>query len=268
MNKKLIAIDLDGTALNNQSDISKRTVNTINKLIHQGNIVSIVTGRPPRLVENIYNKIGLNNPMITFNGSLGYNPKDQWDQAYEYNIDKNIVFKLLEKSKEIGINLMTVEGKNLFLANKSADTSVGFFPTDLNKDEIISKDNLKENPICLTLHVDKPKKATFIDYVKNNYGDILTVSPWGGPDPIIEVAAKNVSKVTGLNKLADYYNIPNKDIIAFGDEFNDESMIKYAGLGVAMKNGQPKIKEIADDITEYDNNSDGMARYLEKYFKI
>lgn len=268
MNKKLIAIDLDGTTLNNNSEISQETINVIQKIISKGNIVNIVTGRPPRLVEHLYNQLGFNNPMITFNGSLGYNPTSVWSEAYQYNIDKNIVFELLNKSEEIGINLMTVEGKDLFLANKSADESVGFFPTNLSKDEIISKDTLTENPICLTLHVDKQKKEMFINYVKQNYGDILEVSPWGGKDPIIEVAAKGVSKVTGIKKLVNYYGIKQNDVIAFGDEFNDESMIKYAGLGVAMKNGQPKIKEIADDVTQFDNNHNGLAEYLKEYFKI
>ncbi len=68
--------------------------------------------------------------------------------------------------------------------------------------------------------------------------------------------------------MADFYNIEQKDVIAFGDEFNDQEMIEYAGFGVAMKNGQPKVKAIADDVTDLDNNHDGLADYLENHFKI
>lgn len=268
MDKKLIAIDLDGTTLNNNSEVSQKTVNTLNKVMDLGHVVNIVTGRPPRLVTDIYNEIGLDNPLISFNGSLGYNPLAKWNHAYEYNIEKDVVFDILNHSDELGINLMAVEGKQLFLANREADDEIGFFPTHLAPEEFVTEENLTEDPVCLTLQISPDKMSKFVDYINDNYGDTLQISPWGGPDSIVELAAKDISKKTGLEVLSDYYGISQDNIIAFGDEFNDETMLKYAGLGVAMKNGQPKIKALADDITEYDNDQNGLARYLEKYFEI
>ncbi|CAI2595392.1 5-amino-6-(5-phospho-D-ribitylamino)uracilphosphatase YitU [Apilactobacillus kunkeei] len=268
MDKKLIAIDLDGTTLNSESKVSQKTINTLNKVIDLGHVVNIVSGRPPRLITDIYNQIGLDNPLISFNGSLGYNPLTEWNKAYEYNINRDIVFDVLQQDKELGINLMAVEGKELFLANREANDEVGFFPTSLKPSEFITQENLTENPICLTLQIEHNKMDKFINYVDQNYGDTLEISPWGGPDSIVELASKDVSKETGLEVLSDYYNIDQSNIIAFGDEFNDETMLKYAGLGVAMKNGQPKIKELADDVTKYDNDNDGLARYLDEYFEL
>ena len=71
-----------------------------------------------------------------------------------------------------------------------------------------------------------------------------------------------------MDFLAKTYNIDKKNIIAFGDEHNDASMIDYAGWGVVMQNGTDKLKSLANDITEYDNEHDGLARYLEDYLKL
>lgn len=75
---------------------------------------------------------------------------------------------------------------------------------------------------------------------------------------------KGLSKGNSLLEIAKYYNIDQKDIIAFGDELNDETMIEVAGTGVAMGNVVEKIKEIADYIT-LSNDEDGIADYLEKF---
>lgn len=268
MDKKLITIDLDGTTLNNQGKISEETIKSLNKVMDLGHIVTIVSGRPPRLINDIYHKIGLNTPLISFNGSLGFNPTRHWEKSYEYNINKKIVFDILNHQNEIGVNLMAAEGKNSFFANKESDIPVGFFPTKLAPEEIITKSNLIEDPICLTLQITPNKMGVFTKYINTIYNNNLKISPWGGKDSIVELATKDISKQTGLEVLTNYYGIDAQNVIAFGDEFNDESMIKFAGLGVAMKNGQPKIKNIANDVTEYDNDHDGLAKYLKKYFKI
>jgi 5-amino-6-(5-phospho-D-ribitylamino)uracil phosphatase len=268
MEKKLIAIDLDGTTLNSQGQVSEKTIKILNQIVKLGHIVTIVSGRPPRLIHDIYHKIGLDTPLISFNGSLGFNPVKNWEKSYEYNINKNIVFDILDHQNDIGVNLMAAEGKTSFFANKESNTTIGFFPTKLSQEEIITKDNLTEDPICLTLQINPSKMKSFTEYITKNYSDNLKISPWGGKDSIVELATKDISKKTGLEVLTQYYNIHPKNTIAFGDEFNDETMIDFAGLGVAMKNGQPKIKNKANDITKYDNNHDGLANYLKNYFSL
>lgn len=69
MNRKLIAIDLDGTTLNNQARLSQKTIDTIGCASKAGHIVSIVTGRPNRISQSIYDQLHLETPMINFNGA-------------------------------------------------------------------------------------------------------------------------------------------------------------------------------------------------------
>lgn len=68
--------------------------------------------------------------------------------------------------------------------------------------------------------------------------------------------------------VAKQYQINRSHIIAFGDEHNDLEMLDAAGRGVAMQNAIPDIKAIADDVTPVDNDHDGLAKYLQEYFKL
>lgn len=266
--KKLIALDLDGTTLNDNGKISTQTAETIRAAARQGYIVSIVTGRPNRLSENFYDDLKLETPMINFNGNLGILPHQEWNREYQYTIDKEIVTELLEKSKPLGLSLIAVEGRDLFLANRGLNTGFGFFPSTLKTNQILSRKSLKTNPISITVQVEPELKQGLIDFIETQFGDQVEVSPWGGPHPIVEIATKGVHKSTGLKFLADYYGILQKDIIAFGDEGNDLTMMEYAGTGVAMKNAIDKIKNSADEVTDFTNDDDGVARYLQDHLDI
>ena len=266
--KKLIALDLDGTTLNNDTQISAKTIATIHAAEKQGYIVSIVTGRPNRLSENYYDELHLKTPMINFNGNLGILPHQAWDREYQYTINKEIVTELLEKSKPLGLSLIAVEGRNMFLANRGLNSGFGFFPSTLKTNQVLSCQSLKENPISITVQVEPELKAGLIDFVQTQFGDQVEVSPWGGPHPIVEIATKGIHKSTGLKFLADYYGILQKDIIAFGDEGNDLTMMQYAGTGVAMKNAIDRIKDLADDVTDFTNDEDGVANYLQVHMDI
>ena len=81
----------------------------------------------------------------------------------------------------------------------------------------------------------------------------------------LEVMTKGVGKGPGILWLADKLGIPHEQTMAFGDSMNDESMIRMCGAGVAMCNGLDYIKEIADYVTEEDNNHDGVGDFVRKY---
>ena len=81
----------------------------------------------------------------------------------------------------------------------------------------------------------------------------------------VEIMPKNVDKAATLQKLCDYLGITKDDLVACGDGYNDVSMIKFAGVGVAMGNAKPEVKEVADVITGT-NDEDGLVDIVNKYF--
>ncbi|MGX6428984.1 Cof-type HAD-IIB family hydrolase [Levilactobacillus yonginensis] len=268
MERKLIAIDLDGTTLNAASQISPKTKSVLTKAREAGHYVSIVTGRPNRISADIYDELQLDSPMINFNGSLGHIPHHHWRDEYQYTFNKEIALDLLAHRQELGINMIAAEGKNLFLAVRDQPVEVGFFPSVLQSNQILNQKTLLENPTSLTIAVDRSHQEHLLSYLNLNFGDEIDAAPWGGPNSVVELGAKGVQKATGVEVLAHHFHVERKNIVAFGDEHNDSAMIDYAGWGVAMQNATTPIKNLAQDVTTLDNDHDGLANYLENYLKL
>lgn len=274
MDRKLIGIDLDKTTLNDAGKVSDRTRRTLQAAQREGHIVSIVTGRPVRLSMDIYDTLGLQSPMINFNGSLGHKPYQHWDHEYSFNIDREIAFDLLENAQMMGIDTVVAESKNDVWANgngpqRGTEDAI-FFPQDETGRKMLDRLNLQTDVNAILIHAENALHQSQIQhFVTDRYGDDrVNVKTWGGESPVLEVAPAGVSKDTGLDVLRKAYDIKRDDIYAFGDEMNDFEMIGYATHGVVMKNGNPELKAIADDMTDYTNEEDGLARYLEKLLKL
>lgn len=268
MDKKLIALDLDGTTLNQDSKISAKTKNVLTKAREAGHIVTLITGRPNRNSVNYYDELGLDTPMINFNGSLGHVPHKLWDKEYELTFNRKITFDILNEKEHLGIKIIAAEGKDLALADVPNNVLDGYFPTALKSTEVLNQMNLKCDPTSMMLLVDPDKKDMIVSELESSFGDRISVGVWGGPNPILELSPRGVNKTYGVRYLANYFNIDRQNIIAFGDEHNDAEMLSYAGWGVAMKNGTEKIRKIANDVTPLDNAHDGMAYYLEDLLNL
>ncbi|WP_134643868.1 Cof-type HAD-IIB family hydrolase [Weissella cibaria] len=274
MVRKLIGIDLDKTTLNDAGKVSDRTRRTLQAAQSEGHIISIVTGRPVRLSMDIYDTLGLQSPMINFNGSLGHKPYQHWDHEYSFNIDREIAFDLLENAQMMGIDTVVAESKNDVWANgngpqRGTEDAI-FFPQDETGRKMLDRLNLQTDVNAILIHAENALHQSQIQhFVTGRYGaDRVNVKTWGGESPVLEVAPAGVSKDTGLDVLRKAYDIKRDDIYAFGDEMNDFEMIGYATHGVVMKNGNPELKAIADDMTDYTNEEDGLARYLERLLKL
>lgn len=122
---------------------------------------------------------------------------------------------------------------------------------------------LKDDPTSLIIHADDKNLEKINDYLTDTKADLIQHRNWQQPFSVIEIVKQGVNKAMGIKKVADYYQIPQERIIAFGDESNDLEMIEYAKYGIAMGNAIDEVKEIAYDVTDT-NEEDGIARYLEK----
>ena len=268
MQRHLIALDLDGTTLNNQSKLSEKTIRTLNALQKEGHIVTIVTGRPYLISHHIYDQLGLKSPMVNFNGALTHIPHQHWDGEYARTVSRDLTLSMLEETDQLGVKTLIAEDKLHVWANRPSNTIPEFIPNKLEEDQILNEKNLTGDPIALTFEFDPKKKDEILSQIDVEFGNEVEPRVWGGGYDIMELISRGTHKEDGLDHVAHYYGIPKDRILAFGDEANDYEMLDYAGHGVAMQNAIPKIKEVADDVTELDNDHDGLAAYLEKYFKL
>lgn len=268
MNQHLIALDLDGTTLNNQSALTSETIRTLRAAAKAGHIVSIVTGRPYRIAKRIYDQIGIKTPMVNFNGALTHIPHVAWDKEYEVELTRELALDLLEHRKELGIKTITVENKFHVWANQPTDKLPEFLPNHLREDQFLNAHNLTGKPIALTIEYQDGDEDKIIKAVNEKYGDFVEPRVWGGPYHILELIHRGTHKESGMFYIARQYHISRQNIIAFGDEHNDFEMLDAAGRGVAMKNAIPAIKAVANDVTSVDNDHNGLAKYLQQYFKL
>lgn len=272
MKRKLIGIDLDFTTLNNQGAVSKRTQHTLQAAQAAGHIISIVTGRPARLATDIYDYIGLKSPMINFNGGLGHVPHYAWEHEYSKVVDHEIAFDIFDLVADMGVDMVAAESKTNAWSRATGIRDVQnlpFFPSDQGQLHELNRSNLKEDVNAIILHGEDPKQMALVQRdLQSRYGsEFVNVKTWGD-DHVVEVAAAGVSKTTGLDYLRHVYKIDHDDIYAFGDEMNDFEMIEYASHGVVMANGNPQLKEIANDVTKHTNDEDGLAEYLEQMLAL
>lgn len=269
LNKKLIAIDLDGTTLNQDSMITSKTKETLKKAINAGHHVSIATGRPFRMSHQFYQQLELTTPMVNFNGALVHIPNQHWDGERETLINREIAFEILSQKKQLNLDFIAAENRDTFFID-----SFDFFDEKIfassrpGEKNLLSPKNLTTNPTSLLVRTDKRFAGAVSAELTRQFGSYVDVRTWGGPTAILEIVSKGIQKAKGVQEIANYLSIDQKDVIAFGDEHNDLELLDYAGWGVAMANGTDQLKGIANDVTPLSNQEDGLAVYLENLLKL
>lgn len=269
LNKKLIAIDLDGTTLNQDSLITTKTEQTLKKAIAAGHYVSIATGRPFRMSYQFYQQLELTTPMVNFNGALVHIPNQLWNGEKESQINREIAFEIVSQKKALNLDFVAAENRETFFIDslESFDEKI-FASSNPSEKNLLSPQNLTTNPTSLLVRTEKRFAEQVSTELTRQFGSYVDVRTWGGPTAILEIVSKGIEKAKGVHQVANYLEIKQEDIIAFGDEHNDLELLEYAGWGVAMANGTEQLKGVANDITEKTNQEDGLADHLEKLLQL
>ncbi|BCJ86995.1 Cof-type HAD-IIB family hydrolase [Effusibacillus dendaii] len=261
--RRLIAIDLDGTMLTNEKKILDSTKTILKKVTDLGHEVVIATGRPPRSSRPYHEELGLTSLMINFNGALIHNPFTRKSE-FHFPMDRQIALEILHQCQVFEVENVLVEVEDRYYAKK-VDALLRFFgdgtpPTGLGEIETF----LIDHPTSMMVHSSEEVITALRARINKQFHGMVAHRYWSAePFHVIEITKAGISKATGLMTLASVLGFERQDVIAFGDEGNDLEMIKWAGVGVAMGNANPILKEVADQIADT-NENDGIARMLEK----
>lgn len=268
---KLICIDMDGTFLNDKKEISNGNLRAVKKASENGINIAVCTGRLFVSASYYADIIGAKGPIIAANGAyvkdrsndriiysryLGLdNCRKILKTAQKYNVNANfnaisgIYMSRLTKYADIykKINKDLPENNRMFI--KVVDDWESIFEKDYN--------NILK---CVIIDEDLEKLKKIADECRQ-IDDILVTSSFYNN---IEINNKEVSKGNAVKMLAENYSLSKDEIMCIGDNENDISMIEYAGVGVAMGNGEEKVKKAADYVTDT-NNCDGVAKAIERF---
>ena len=270
MNYKLVAIDMDGTLLNSNNEVSERTKIAIEKAKDKGVYVVLATGRILKSALQYRADLEIENPIVACNGAIIVNEHEEI--IYKKPLDKNVIEEILDIGKRNNIYYHFYDEYG-FYANTLVEKVVGFYNTtasrlkglelDINifkeKEEVLTRADLN---VLKFMFIDNSLEKLFrVRSELDQTGVLNTSSSW---DNNIEVMSKGVSKGEGLRYLCKQLNINPEHVIAIGDNENDLPMLEFAGLGVAMGNSKDEIKTKSDFITA-NNNEDGVAKVIEKF---
>lgn len=264
---KMIALDLDGTLFTDTKEVSDRNKNALARAREKGVHVVITTGRPLKAIEYLLEELDLaneNSYSITFNGGLVQKNTghilDKQEMAWEQA--KTIVDTLVPLGLPVDIlsdalvyEINQSDAKSLYQAvNPRLTFKEVTDMTAVPKDVVINKVISAFDADVLNHH---------LPFLQENLKD--TVEVFKSRDIVLEFMPKGVHKAAALTQLCQHLGIEPDEVMTLGDEENDLSMIEWAGLGVAMKNAVPLLKEKADVITAYTNNESGLAWAVETY---
>jgi 5-amino-6-(5-phospho-D-ribitylamino)uracil phosphatase len=264
----LIAVDLDGTLLTDEKKISRKTKETLFKLIKKGHHVCISTGRPYRSSNMYYEELGLKTPIVNFNGAFVHHPHDASFGVHHSPLELDVAKRIIKACESFNVKNIMVEIIDDVYLKKHDEVIVDTFI--MNESPLQIGDlhkNLTEDPTAILVHPENHQVDELRAMLEKEHAEVIDQRVWAAPWNIIEVIRSGISKATGLEKVAAYYDIPRERIIAFGDEDNDFEMIEYAGHGVAMGNAIDELKNRANYVT-LSNEEDGVAHYLADVFKL
>lgn len=268
MKPHLIALDLDGTTLNPEGALSEQTVSTLQQLQKMGHKVVIATGRPDSISSQFYDQLQLTTPLINFNGALIHKPHQQWQNERQQTLTIETALALRQLRTAFPIKVMVAEGKQLLIPDRGYQ-SIPFLPDMPQPVHLLDEAGLTTPPISVTMFVEEQALDALGQAVHEQFPSLeaTTWGAWSGEFSALEVTATRATKSQAIAYVSQYYQIPQARILAFGDDRNDLDMLQFAGTGIAMGNAKPDVLAIADAVTTT-NAEDGVAQYLQQYFKI
>ncbi|MED2942562.1 Cof-type HAD-IIB family hydrolase [Bacillus swezeyi] len=234
---KLVALDMDGTLLNDEQTISDENRKAIKEAEEKGVYVVISTGRTLMTCRELAESLELSSFLITANGS------EIWDSSF------NLVERQLLHPDHVQMmwDLRNTHNTD-FWASSVDKVWRGEFPEDIQSYEWLK--------FGFDISDDDVRNRVLEELKKNKELEVTNSSPTN-----IEVNALGINKAAALAKVSERLGFTMENVMAVGDSLNDIAMIKEAGLGVAMGNAQDIVKETADWITDQ-NTEHGVAKAI------
>lgn len=258
----MIAIDLDGTLLDSQKRLHPETVRVIAEVKRRGIMVTIATGRTLGSARPYAEKLGIELPLITYNGA--HIAAITGRQTIEKTVmPMELAGAMIGELEHAGCYVKLYGDDHLYVQERTRETvdfsrRFGVPFTAVGKYKLAG---LPVNPLKVTVI----ERTGLIDQawrILQTWKDKFTISRDG--EYGIEIMAKMVNKGAALEKLCGLLAVSLEDVMAIGNEGNDVEMIARAGVGVAMGNAYDELKSLAALVTGT-NDDLGVAHVLRKY---
>ena len=266
---KAVFIDMDGTLLRTNHTVSDNSKKVIQHLLSIGVVVVPISARPLHGILPIIKEVLPDSmPVVSLNGGYIFHNKEI---IYETNIALPEVISIYNALQPYNVSVMYYSRMEWFAV---ADSTL------IKKEQKITDVKIKIQPFAQMVKrweadYSGPNKILIagnkllIREIENKLLRLhgLELNIFKSQPAYLEVMNQQASKAKAIEILLNKYGIDQSEIIAIGDNFNDQGMIEFAGTGIAMGNAPDEIKLVADYVTDT-NNNDGVAKALNHFFKF
>lgn len=266
MNYKALVLDIDGTLYNSEKKITPATKAAIYKAREAGKIIAIASGRPVPGINGVSTELELAEKggyIMAYNGGRIIDVQTG-ECIYEISLPKELIPQIAKIAAENG--LAVVGHAPDCLVTESPDDEIINLEARLNKMQVVEIESLADyNETKLYKCIitgDGDKLAELEKTAAEIFEGQLSV--YRSEPYFLEILPLGIDKANAIDVLSAHLGITKNEVIACGDGFNDLSMIKHAGLGVAMANGQQVVKDSADYVT-LSCDEDGLVPVIEKF---
>jgi Cof subfamily protein (haloacid dehalogenase superfamily) len=261
---RLVATDLDGTALRTDGTVSPRTAAAFAKVEEFGAMLVFVTGRPPRWMGGVADTLRHRGVAICANGALVYDLHSERiveSHLIDVQVLQEVVAQLRANVPELAFSVEYEGG----FAHES-DFRLGSWDRQATTGSLPIRRTLTSRPCAklLALHPEMGPDELHAT-VHGLVGHLVTATHSSGKG-LIEMSARGVTKATALATLAERHEIKASQVVAFGDMPNDLPMLSWAGTSYAVANAHPGVLAAVDHVTAA-NDDDGVARVLEELYR-
>lgn len=274
---KLVAVDLDGTLLTSEKNVTDDTIKTIRKVMDKGIYFVISSGRNSKSAAQIQKMIGAEGqPMILHNGAIISDGTGHGRLRVTDTLSRQTAKEFMTFCRQNDLTCAVIFGDcdEVVLNRHDADAMESFRRFSLIDDAYVALDSdeldkavpgYDEPNKMLVFERDPAKIAEAEKILTKAFGARLSVYKSG--DEYIDAMPQGMNKGTGLSILMKELGIKKNEVMAIGDSGNDVGMLKLASLSVAMKNGEPYTKKAAKFITDT-NDNEGVKSALEKFISV
>ncbi|MEA4913293.1 MAG: Cof-type HAD-IIB family hydrolase [Christensenella sp.] len=262
MSIKLIALDIDGTLINHMGEISQRNQNAIRRAREEGIAVVLATGRGRIATRPIWKELDLHGPSIQYGGAM-IADIDSERALVLHEMDPNIIREVLTFAKEVDISAQIYIDDAVITekTNERAEQYVARHKLPFIIDPDIRKKTFHNVPKVLAFAPIDRQDVLFAQF-KERFAGIAQISR--SSPGFIEINNIGITKATALEELSSMLRIPQEQTAAIGDNFLDQEMIEWAGLGACVADGAEAVKTVADLIVPA-CDEDGVAVLIEQY---
>ncbi|WP_298462766.1 Cof-type HAD-IIB family hydrolase [uncultured Mitsuokella sp.] len=248
MSIKLFVTDLDGTLLPKGQQVSQENIDAVQAAVKAGVTVTIATGRMYRAALPVALALGVDVPIITYNGALIKSTNGE--VFYESFLPEQVIADVVSFCQERGWYLQSCSHDELYLPARTSEAE-GYEAAQNIKGHVVGWDGLKahDEAVCKLLSITSGAEETDarIREMRAHFGSEIAVVRSNAN--YVEIVNPGVSKAAGIQHLADKLGVKLDEVMAIGDANNDLPMLKAAGHSIAMGNAVPEVKAVCDAVT-------------------